>query len=98
MRTQLTLAVSAIALTAASVAQAASTAHAVTDLNLRAAPAPNAEIVDPLYAEGEVVVGATLPEAVTPHPVPDSPFEYVALNTTTVVVDPESRTIAHVIR
>lgn len=219
MRTQLTIAVSAIALTAATAAQAASTAHAVTDLNLRAAPAPDAEIVDvidaedevsvelcvadtnwcevsyegaegwaygaylagsveadsyvavtdpateleirtvtreelgeegaalgaitggaaaaalvggpiavagglilggslgaaadveettvtyirenpvdPLFAEGEVVVGATLPEAVTLYPVPDSPYEYVALNNTTVVVDPESRTIVHVIR
>lgn len=55
--------------------------------------------VDPIYLEGEVVVGAGLPETVQLRPVPDySTYRYVYVNGQPVLVDPASRRIVYVYR
>ena len=46
---------------------------------------------DPVYLEGEVVVGAGLPETVQLRPVPDYNYQYVYVNRQPVLVDPTSR-------
>jgi uncharacterized protein YraI len=55
--------------------------------------------VDPVYLQGEVVVGAGLPETVQLRPVPDySTYRYVYVNGQPVLVDPVSRRIVYVYR
>jgi hypothetical protein len=54
--------------------------------------------VDPIYLEGEVVVGAGLPETVQLRPVPDYNYRYVYVNRQPVLVDPTSRRIVYVYR
>lgn len=54
--------------------------------------------VDPVYLEGEVVVGAGLPETVVLQEIPDYEYRYVYVNGQPVLVEPESRRIVHVIR
>ncbi len=54
--------------------------------------------VDPVYLEGEVVVGAGLPETVELREVPDYEYRYVYVNGQPVLVDPSSRRIVYVIR
>lgn len=54
--------------------------------------------LDPVYLEGEVVVGAGLPEVVELHPIPDYEYSYVYVNGVPAVVDPGTRRIVHVIR
>src|SRR6202171_3195134 len=51
---------------------------------------------DPVYLEGEVVVGASVPEAVQLRPVPDYNYRYVYVNRQPVLVDPTSRRIVYV--
>jgi uncharacterized protein YraI len=71
-----------------------------------AAAAPGEEVVtyvrenpvEPVYLDGEVVVGAALPDTVTLVEVPDSPFRYVYVNGLPVVVDTETRQIVRVLR
>jgi uncharacterized protein YraI len=53
---------------------------------------------DPVYLEGEVVVGAGLPETVQLRPVPDYNYQYVYVNRQPVLVDPTSRRIVYVYR
>ena len=53
--------------------------------------------VDPVYVEGEVVVGAGIPGEVTLAEIPESDYRYVYLNGNPVLVDNE-RTIVRVIR
>jgi len=53
---------------------------------------------DPVYLEGEVVVGAGLPETVQLRPVPDYNYRYVYVNRQPVLVDPTSRRIVYVYR
>ncbi|MEC8669450.1 MAG: DUF1236 domain-containing protein, partial [Pseudomonadota bacterium] len=53
--------------------------------------------VQPVYVEGEVVVGAGIPQEVTLTAIPESDYRYVYLNGNPVVVDGE-RTIVRVIR
>jgi uncharacterized protein YraI len=52
----------------------------------------------PVYLEGEVVVGAGVPESVELMPVPDYGYKYVYVNGQPVLVDPESRRIVYVVR
>lgn len=52
--------------------------------------------VDPVLLEGEVVVGATLPDVVTLHPVPEYQYQYAYVNGVPVLVEPSSRRIVHV--
>ena len=55
--------------------------------------------VDPVYLQGEVVVGAGLPETVQLRQVPDyGTYRYVYVNGQPVLVDPASRRIVYVYR
>ena len=51
-----------------------------------------------VYLDGEVVVGAGLPETVTVSEIPDYEYRYVYVNGQPVLVEPQSRRIVHVIR
>ncbi|MBI1620182.1 DUF1236 domain-containing protein [Aquamicrobium zhengzhouense] len=54
--------------------------------------------IDPVYLEGEVVVGAGLPETVTLQEIPDYEYRYVYVNGQPVLVDSASRRIVYVVR
>lgn len=54
--------------------------------------------VDPVYLDGEVVVGATLPEAVTLAPVPEYQYAYSYVNGVPVLVEPDTRRIVYIFR
>jgi uncharacterized protein YraI len=54
--------------------------------------------VDPVYLEGEVVVGAGVPETVTLTPVPDYEYQYAYINGQPVLIDPSTRRIVSVVR
>jgi len=54
--------------------------------------------VDPVYLEGEVVVGATLPDTVQIVEVPSYEYAYVYVNGVPVLVDPGSRKVVYIIR
>ena len=51
-----------------------------------------------VYLEGEVVVGAGLPETVTLREIPDYEYRYVYVNGQPVLVDASSRQIVYVMR
>ena len=53
---------------------------------------------DPVYLDGEVVVGAGLPENVQLRQVPDYNYRYVYVNRQPVLVDPASRRIVYIYR
>jgi uncharacterized protein YraI len=52
--------------------------------------------VEPVLLRGEVVVGATLPDVVTLHPVPDYTYHYAYVNGVPVLVDPGTRHVVYV--
>jgi uncharacterized protein YraI len=54
--------------------------------------------VEPVYLEGEVVLGAGVPETVTLTPVPGSPYQYAYVNRVPVLVEPSSRAVTYVYR
>lgn len=54
--------------------------------------------LEPVYLEGEVVVGAGVPETVELHPVPDYEHQYVYINGQPVLVDAGTRQIVYVYR
>lgn len=54
--------------------------------------------VDPVYLEGEVVVGAGIPETVELRTIPDYEYSYVYVNGLPVLVEPDSRRIVYVVR
>ncbi len=54
--------------------------------------------VDPIYLDGEVVVGAGIPETVALAEVPDSPYYYAYVNGTRVLVEREQRRIVYIVR
>ena len=54
--------------------------------------------VDPVYLEGEVVVGASLPETVEVYEVPEYEYRYVYVNGQPVLVEPETREIVYIVR
>ncbi|AEQ50323.1 DUF1236 domain-containing protein [Pelagibacterium halotolerans] len=54
--------------------------------------------MEPVYLEGEVVVGAQVPDTVTVQPIPDYDYEYVYINGQPVLVDPANREIVHIFR
>ncbi|MGN6551334.1 MAG: DUF1236 domain-containing protein [Pararhizobium sp.] len=54
--------------------------------------------VDPVYLNGEVVVGAGIPDTVNLVQVPDYKYDYVYVNGEPVLVDPDSRRIVYVYR
>jgi len=54
--------------------------------------------MEPVYLEGEVVVGAQVPDTVTVQPIPDYEYEYVYINGQPVLIDPGTREIVYVFR
>lgn len=54
--------------------------------------------VDPVYLDGEVVVGAGIPDTVQIREIPDYEYRYVYVNGQPVLVDPGTRRIVHVMR
>lgn len=49
----------------------------------------------PIWLNGEVVVGAVIPNAVTTYTIPNTPYSYTNINDTLVVVNPVDRAIIH---
>ena len=54
--------------------------------------------VDPVYLDGEVVVGAGLPDTVELREIPDYEYRYVYVNGQPVLVDSKTRQIVYVVR
>jgi len=54
--------------------------------------------MEPVYLDGEVVVGASLPETVVLNEVPDYEYRYVYVNGQPVLVEPKTRRIVYVVR
>ena len=54
--------------------------------------------VQPVYLDGEVVVGAALPPTVQLAPIPEYEYQYVYVNGQPVLVEPASRQIVYVVR
>jgi uncharacterized protein YraI len=54
--------------------------------------------VDPIYLEGEAVVGSQLPETVELQTIPDYEYRYVYVNGQPVLVDPGNRQVVYVVR
>lgn len=54
--------------------------------------------VQPVYLEGEAVVGAGLPEVVELQPIPDYEYRYVNVNGQVVLVEPDTRRIVYIVR
>jgi len=54
--------------------------------------------IQPVFVDGEVMVGATLPAAVPVYPVPASPYVYTYINGQRVLVEPTARRIVYVVR
>jgi SH3-like domain-containing protein len=52
--------------------------------------------VDPVFLDGEVVVGASLPRTVRLREIPDYDYDYVYVNDRPVLVEPSSRRIVYV--
>jgi uncharacterized protein YraI len=52
--------------------------------------------VEPVYLNGEVVVGAGLPQTVALAPVPNYQYDYAYVNRVPVLVEPQSRRIVYV--
>lgn len=58
----------------------------------------DANRLDPVYLDGEVVVGAGLPETVELREIPEYEYRYVNVNGQPVLVEPGSRRIVYVVR
>ena len=54
--------------------------------------------VDPIYLDGEVVVGSGIPDTVMLAPVPESTYEYAYLNGVPVLVDTKDRKAVYILR
>ena len=54
--------------------------------------------IEPVYLDGEVVVGAGLPETVVLRDIPEYEYRYVYVNGQPVLVEPSSRRIVYVMR
>jgi uncharacterized protein YraI len=55
------------------------------------------QTVEPVLVNGEVMVGAAMPEAVPVYPVPASPYVYAYVNGQRVLVEPAARRIVYVV-
>jgi uncharacterized protein YraI len=53
---------------------------------------------DPVYLNGEVVIGAGLPDNVELSEIPDYQYRYVDVNGQPVLVDPQTRRIVYIVR
>jgi uncharacterized protein YraI len=54
--------------------------------------------IEPVFLDGEVVVGAGLPETVVLRDIPDYEYRYAYVNSQRVLVEPSSRRIVYVMR
>ena len=54
--------------------------------------------IEPVYLEGEVVVGATLPETVVVREIPDYEYRYVYVNGQPVLVEPGTNRVVYIVR
>ncbi|APX90182.1 hypothetical protein BV394_10970 [Brevirhabdus pacifica] len=56
--------------------------------------------VDPIYLDGEVVVGAQFPEDIDVafYDIPDAELQYAYVNGVPVLIDPEERRIVYIVR
>lgn len=54
--------------------------------------------VEPVFLDGEVVVGATVPDDIETYELPQEEFRYLNVNNNAVVVDAESNTIVAVLQ
>lgn len=54
--------------------------------------------VEQVYLDGEIVVGAGIPETVTLAPVPDSAYSYAYVNGVPVLVETKNRTVTYIVR
>lgn len=54
--------------------------------------------VDPIYLDGEVVVGAGIPDTVTLNEVPESEYYYAYINGVPVLVEREQRRVVYIVR
>lgn len=54
--------------------------------------------VDPVYLDGEVVVGAGIPQNVEIREIPDYEYRYIYVNGQPALVDPGTRRIVYVVR
>lgn len=54
--------------------------------------------IEPVYLDGEVVVGAGLPDTVELTEIPDSEYRYVYVNGQPVLVEPSTRRVVYVVR
>lgn len=54
--------------------------------------------VEPVYLEGEAVVGAVVPETVEVREIPDYEYRYVYVNQQPVLIEPETRRIVYILR
>lgn len=54
--------------------------------------------VEPIYLDGEVIVGSGLPESVEISSIPDSEYGYVYVNGVRAVVDPADRRVVYIVR
>lgn len=54
--------------------------------------------IEPIYLQGEVVVGATLPMTTTVYEVPRYEYRYAVVNGRTVLVEPSTNRIVYVYR
>ncbi|GAD56874.1 DUF1236 domain-containing protein [Limimaricola cinnabarinus] len=54
--------------------------------------------IDPVLLEGEVVVGAGIPQEVELSPIPDAEYSYLYVNGTPVLVEPEERRVVYIVR
>ena len=54
--------------------------------------------VDTVYLDGEVVVGAGVPNTVTTYEVPDTNYSYLSINGQLVILDAETSQIVRVVR
>lgn len=54
--------------------------------------------VDEVYLDGEVVVGAGIPETVTLVPVPESEYSYAYVNGVPVLVETKKRIVTYIVR
>jgi len=54
--------------------------------------------VEQVYLDGEIVVGAGIPETVILTPVPDSEYGYAYVNGVPVLVETQKRTVTYIVR
>ncbi|WP_342643205.1 DUF1236 domain-containing protein [Rhodoligotrophos ferricapiens] len=79
------------------VGTAGAVVDAVTNVPDRVRTYVETAPAEPVVVERRVVVGSTLPETVTLHPVPDYQYEYAYVNQSRVLVEPGTRRVVQII-